>query len=241
MQAPQAGRLVQTWERGSDRSTARRGLLLLELAVPDGAPGQQAQLSIGHRDSCLIDLRERLFGAAVEAVSTCRRCGETIAIEFDLDRIRAPHAAPGTLVAVRAGGRLLRFRLPDSTDLLAIEQEKDFDAAERLLLGRCLVGSRAGDPERAEAAAESISRALAEADPQAELLLDIACPNCGEGQAEPFDIVTHLWSEIADCVIELLEEVDLLATRYGWSEADILAMSPARRGAYLDLIAAAPA
>jgi hypothetical protein len=241
MNAPQAGTLVQMWERGADCSPAERGLLLLELALPDTALGQQAQLSIGHRDSCLIDLRERLFGGAVEASSACRRCGEAIAIEFELDQIRAPYAAPGTYVAVPAGGRSLRFRLPNSADLIALEKEKDFDLAERQLLGRCLVERRSGDAELALAASDRISRALGAADPQAELLLDIACPGCGENQAAPFDIVTHLWSEIAGWAMELFEEVDLLAARYGWSEADILAMGPNRRRAYLDLVATAPA
>ena len=241
MNAPQAGTIVHIWERGAGCSPARHGLLLLELALPDASPEQQAQISIGRRDSCLIDLRERLFGGAVEAVTPCGRCGEAIAIEFELETIRAPHAAPGTVVAIRAEGRSLRFRLPDSTDLIAIEQERDFDAAERRLLGRCLVPGRPGDAERAQAASDRISRALGEADPQAEVMLDIACPACGEGQAAPFDIVTHLWSEIADWVMGLFEDVDVLAARYGWSEADIFAMGPARRRAYLDLIAAAPA
>jgi hypothetical protein len=241
MNAPQAGTLVHMWERGVDCSPAGRGLLLLELALPGSPPEQQAQLSIGHRDSCLIDLREHLFGGTIEALSACGRCGEAIAIEFELDGIRAPHAAPGTVVVIRAGGRSLRFRLPNSSDLIAIEQERDFDAAERRLLGRCLVEGRASDAERVQAASDSISRALGDADPQAELMLDIACPGCGEGQAAPFDIVTHLWSEITDWVMDMFEEVDLLAARYGWSEADILAMRPARRRAYLDLIATAPA
>ena len=36
----------------------------------------------------------------------------------------------------------------------------------------------------------------------------------------------------------LLMEVHLLARAYGWREADILGMSPARRNAYLQRVAA---
>lgn len=241
MTPPPAGALVQLWERGAARSPTERGLLLMELALPDAAPDERSQLSIGHRDSCLIDLRERLFGSAVEAIAPCSKCGEPIAIDFELGQIRAPHAAPGAVLDLDVDGRALRFRPPNSTDLLAIEGETDLGRAERRLLDRCLVGDGAGDAEQLQAASSRISRALADADPQAELILAIVCPTCGEACDASFDIVVHLWAEIEDWVGGLLEEVDCLAARYGWSEGDILAMSHVRRQAYLDLIAAAPA
>jgi hypothetical protein len=227
--------MVEIWERGTSSSATARGLLLMEIALPGTAPEIRPRLSVGHRDSCLIDLRERLFGSGVAALSDCPSCGAPIALDFDLDQVRAPHAAPGTVVELAAGGRSVRFRLPDSEDLLAIEDEADPGTAERALLRRCLLGGDDGDAPCAEAALDRVSRALAEADPQAELILAIACPECGEGTDAPFDIVLQLWSEIEGWVGGLLEEVDRLAARYGWSERDILAMSHARRHAYLDL------
>jgi hypothetical protein len=241
MNAPQAGTVVEMWERGAARSLTERGLLLMEFALPESAPGERSELSIGHRDSCLMDLRQRLFGSAVETASACTGCGSPIAIEFDVDHVRAPHAAPGTVVEVNVGDRRLRFRLPNSTDLLAIEEETDPARAERRLLDRCLHGEEADDSARAQAEAERISKALADADPQAELLLRIACPDCGAVADSRFDIVLHLWSEIEDWVSGLLEDVGRLAARYGWSERDILAMTHARRQVYLDLIEADPA
>lgn len=241
MNAPQAGTVVEMWERGAARSLTERGLLLMEFALPESAPEERSRLSIGHRDSCLIDLRQRLFGSAVETVSACTECGVPIAVDFDVDHVRAPHAAPGTVVELSVGDRGLRFRLPNSADLLAIEGERDPDRAERRLLGRCLVGHEADDATRAEAEAERISKALADADPQAELILRIVCPDCGAVADSRFDIVLHLWSEIEDWVAGLLEDVGRLAARYGWSERDILAMSHVRRQVYLDLIEADPA
>ena len=236
MNAPQAGRVVEMWERGAARSSTERGLLLMEFAFPESAFEERSGLSIGHRDSCLMDLRRRLFGSAVETISACTGCGAAIAIDFDVDNVRAPHAAPGTVVELDVGDRRLRFRLPNSTDLLAIEEESDPVRAERRLLDRCLCQEEAGDSERAQAEAERISRALAGADPQAELILSIACPDCGAVADARFDIVLHLWSEIEDWVSGLLEDVGRLAARFGWSERDILAMTHARRQAYLGLI-----
>jgi len=51
-----------------------------------------------------------------------------------------------------------------------------------------------------------------------------------------FDILTYLWSEIEDWAQRLLLEVHTLALAYGWSERDILAMSPRRRRLYLEMV-----
>ena len=50
------------------------------------------------------------------------------------------------------------------------------------------------------------------------------------------DIVSFLWSEISSLAKRHLREVHTLAWAYGWSEADILAMSPARRQFYLESV-----
>jgi hypothetical protein len=52
----------------------------------------------------------------------------------------------------------------------------------------------------------------------------------------PFDIVSHLWTELDAWARRMLREVHALAATYGWSEAEILRMSATRRRAYLDLI-----
>jgi len=46
-----------------------------------------------------------------------------------------------------------------------------------------------------------------------------------------------LWTEITSQARRLLHEVHLLATTYGWHEADILAMSAIRRQYYLEMVA----
>jgi hypothetical protein len=72
-------------------------------------------------------------------------------------------------------------------------------------------------------------------DPQAEMLLDLSCPTCGHAWQAVFEIVTFLWTEIRVRARRLLREVDALARAYGWAEGDILAMSEARRGLYLQM------
>ena len=84
---------------------------------------------------------------------------------------------------------------------------------------------------------DGIALAMAQADPQADLQLALRCPDCGHEWQPPFDIARFLWQELHGWALHLLREVDTLAQAYHWAEADILAMSPRRRQAYLELCA----
>jgi hypothetical protein len=86
--------------------------------------------------------------------------------------------------------------------------------------------------------AAAIADCMGQADPQTDVQLDLTCPACGHDWRAPFDIVSYLWSEINAWAGRLLGEVHTLAFTYGWDEADILAMSSARRRRYLEMIQA---
>ncbi|MES1153596.1 MAG: hypothetical protein ABUL45_01560, partial [Rhodanobacter sp.] len=80
-----------------------------------------------------------------------------------------------------------------------------------------------------------IAQAMAQADPQADLQLAFRCPDCGHEWQPLFDIARFLWQELHAWALHMLREVDTLAQAYHWAEADILALSPRRRQAYLEL------
>ena len=63
------------------------------------------------------------------------------------------------------------------------------------------------------------------------------CPGCGHDWQPVFDIARFLWQELHAWALHMLREVDTLAASYHWAEADILALSPRRRQAYLELCA----
>ena len=67
------------------------------------------------------------------------------------------------------------------------------------------------------------------ADPMADIHLALNCPSCEHKWEAPFDIVAFLWREISAAARRLLREVHTLASAYGWTETEILALSPARR------------
>ena len=63
----------------------------------------------------------------------------------------------------------------------------------------------------------------------------IHCPKCGSRWHSTFDIVSYFWSELEVRAKRQLWEVHTLAAAYGWSEADILDMSPMRRQLYMEM------
>lgn len=239
-------RILDLRDRGRALSPTARAVLLAgaaPAALGDDArdavdaldPRDPLDLPIGARDALLYGLRRAWFGERVEALADCAACGLPYELDFDLAAVAAPAAPRDARIEVTAEGRRWRARPPTSRDLLAIEPCATLDAARAALLDRCL---ETRDAPPGAAAAAAIAAALAARDPQAEVLLTLACPNCGAAGAIGFDIVDQLWAELDRWAEETLDEVDALAHDYGWGERAILALSPARRGAYLDRIAA---
>ncbi|MER8088248.1 hypothetical protein ACIO6T_29055 [Streptomyces sp. NPDC087532] len=82
-----------------------------------------------------------------------------------------------------------------------------------------------------------IADAMEAADPAADVTIGVTCPDCGAATRAELDIASYLWTELDAWAKELLLDVHLLATAYGWSEPEILALSPLRRRYYLELCA----
>ena len=83
---------------------------------------------------------------------------------------------------------------------------------------------------------DAVSQGLAALDPQAAVGVEIDCAICAHHWAAPVDIAAFLWSELAACAIRTMRDVHELATAYGWSEAEVLSVSPLRRHHYLELV-----
>jgi hypothetical protein len=253
MYALSAAELLAAWDRGSTEEPPRRALTLLALACPESPPEALAELPVGRRDARLLALRERIFGRRLAAVADCPRCGERLELAFDVDEVRTPEGGESgepAAIELRTMGWELRFRLPNSLDLAAlaamptVTPEPGIESARQALLARCLLSARKESGEEAaagdlpEEVAAAVAERMAEADPQAAVLLALSCPTCEWSWQAPLDIGDFLWSEVDALAYRLLDEVHLLARAYGWREADIVALSAARRRFYLERVAA---
>ena len=102
--------------------------------------------------------------------------------------------------------------------------------AETAILASLLVDGTL-DPADKPAAAE----ALQVFDPLSCFELDVSCPTCAVQADIPVDLEAVLLSALARAQTRLIVQVDRLARRYGWSEAEILAVPDWRRRRYLAL------
>jgi hypothetical protein len=117
----------------------------------------------------------------------------------------------------------------------------DVASARASLIAVCVVEARRGDEMLAvgdipASAIEELSTKLGESESCADISFALRCAACGHDWQLGFDIVAFLWNEISSLAKRYLYEVHALAWAYGWSEADILAMSPARRRFYLERV-----
>lgn len=232
--------LLDVWERGQRYAPVQQALLLLGAACPEIAPEQLARLSIGQRDAQLLTLRERHFGTQLICLVACPACGQQLDLAFSTSVIRTPVEVPApTELEVSSGDYRIRFRLPNSLDLLALQSHGA--PVETQLIERCIVGVQqrgatlpAGQlPREVEGA---IAAQMAEADPQADIRIALDCPACQHRWQALFDIVSFFWHEIDSWARRTLRDVHVLARAYGWREADILALSNWRRRYYLSMV-----
>ena len=237
--------LLDIWEQGQDQVPVERALTMLAAAFPDASRETLAAFSIGERDSVLLTLRQNIFGEQLSSLADCPACQQRLEMSFSVSDIRAPsEVEPARTLSLEQSGYKMQFRLPNSLDLLAVAGCASPADMRGRLFQRCVVKveyqGRAGPVATvSEIPAEIIDAAIeriAEADPQADVEVDMACPCCGHEWGAAFDIVSYLWTELHARAVSLLREVHLLASAYGWRESDILAMSSRRRRCYLEML-----
>jgi len=228
MRALSATELLRVWERGLNQLPLQRALTLLAAAAsPESSSDSLANLSIGQRDAQLLTLREITFGQKFVGLADCPACNEKIELSFDAANIRAQNETEtsGELV-LRTEGRDVRFRLPTSADLLLVQSREQ-------LLKRCVL-SEGNHLE--ENVAHAIVEEMLSADPMADIQLALSCSSCGHQWQASFDIVAFFWREINVAARSLMRDIHALASAYGWTECEILALSPTRRRAYLEMV-----
>jgi hypothetical protein len=240
-----AAELLEVWERGQHQVHVERALTMLAVAYPSAARETLATLSIGERDAALIALREKVFGGQLTSLTDCPVCGERLELSFNVVDIRASsEAMAAATLSLSRSGYELQLRLPNSLDLLALAGCAGLAEMRAKLFKQCVLSvAHQGRTESAEhleeMPAEIVELAIermGEADPQADVEVDLICPCCGHKWQTGFDIVSYLWTELQAWAAQLLRQVHLLASTYGWRESDILTMSERRRRCYLEML-----
>jgi hypothetical protein len=118
----------------------------------------------------------------------------------------------------------------------------DEEAFVRHLLDRCVLSCTQRD--RAvevgawpDAIVDALSNRIESLDPGANVSFALQCPGCGAQWLAPLDCGQLVWQKVQAAAERLLLDIDALARAYGWTEPDVLALSPVRRAAYVQMIA----
>jgi hypothetical protein len=236
--------LLDVWERGRALTPVRRAFALLQAACPETLSDVLMTWTVGQRDAHLFTLRERSLGPDLEARTACPTCVAALEMKLRVADVCSPFTDPvNTAYSVCRDGQEVHFRLPTLRDLDEVVKLNDAALARQHLLQACILKTWRDDAPRpvellSEDVLQEIERQMALADPQADVRLDLTCAACGYQWQAPFDIAAFLWNEIQAYAQRLLREVHQLASAHGWSEADILALSPLRRFLYLEMVCA---
>ena len=192
-------------------------------------------LPVGDVDLLVVwDRRERR-GDAMIAEGRCGRCLEPVDVRFSLAAYAAHHRPRPTRraepvgdgwFALRSGAAV--FRLPTVRDVLSASASDDPRGA---LLARCLREPISG------AVARAVEAAMARLAPTLRAAVSGTCPECGAA----FELDVHArelcMTELHRDAIAVYDDVNLIASAYGWSQDEILALPSERRRRYAGTIA----
>lgn len=185
-----------------------------------------------------LTIRQAWLGDWISTDARCPEpaCEERMDVAFAISAYIAHHR-PRRFPGVRAGqdhgwfelaGASVTFRLPTIGDLLLAAASAD---PELSLRERCVHPATVP-----AAAARRVSRAMAALAPAVGGAVAACCPACGGSGSLNFDPVTYSLTEMRDAAGSLFEDVHLLASAFGWTEGDILALPRGRRARYAERI-----
>lgn len=241
-----SAQVLALWDAGQTRHPIDRALLALALAMPEEAPGELADRPVGWREVNLLALRNATFGSPLDGYAPCPSCGAMM--EFSLDGANLLDGLPAPDTNARIAFEGQQWRLPSSRDQAVILTAPDPETAVDWLLDRCrieedsLEGNSTVNREKSQkmkcspALIGELESRMEALDPAADIRLGMRCTDCGHVWDAVLDIGACFWDELGSRSHQLLESVHRLASAYGWREAEILALSPARRAAYMNMI-----
>ncbi len=211
-------------------------------------PEQVRGLAAGDRDALALHLRRITLGDRMGCVLTCPACGKRMDLDLSASALLCPpYAWEGewheATISRDDGRHVYRLRVPNGRDLESAASLAlgDLEVLESFLLRACVTSSAGEAVGDLPAAAQGeLTARLADLDPQAELIIDMACAHCAAAIQMPFDPAAFLFEELAARAEALYGEVHTLALHYHWSERDILTMPQGKRRLYLQLLSDAP-
>jgi len=194
------------------------------------------QLTACDRDRLLAAIYSRIYGGRVDSSTICTACGELFDLHFDLtDLIDTLLSSTETELIQTQPDRSyllpggIRFRLPTAEDEMAAIGMSQEDA-EKLLLQRCMRSPETwGTVKDVEGLLANIQSAMAAVAPVVATELDAKCPECSHIQEVHFDLQHFLLQALCNDHDQLMQDLHILASAYGWGLNEILGLARSQR------------
>jgi hypothetical protein len=225
-------RILIAWERGLSMPEPWRSLALLEAALPDTDLTSLVSLPLAERNARLLELRSISFGRTIEAFAKCPQCDAPLQFELNAGDLHHEELSATEETWIEASTEM-HMRAANTTDLAAVQGATSDDEACALLLARAMGITQAEFDAKDHP--DWVAR-FERLNAPTETTCILTCDACAARAEIDFDIAGFLWREVATAARRLLAEIHRLAWAYGWSENSILALSPARRLAYLEML-----
>jgi hypothetical protein len=241
MRTLSADELLAIWEAGRYTTPTVRSILLLSAVFPEERDNL-ATVPLGRLTALLLRVRAWLFGPTLNCLANCPACNNTVEISLNVPVLLSHQSESAEnlppVYSLTIKHQTLEFRLPTAADLLAAnhgESRSVKQLASRLICGRSAAEVAFVDHELDDDVIAAIEKQVLESDPLSQIRVDMICPDCRRGWSEVLQVIGFLWAEIDTLMKRLLADVARLASRFGWSEREILALTPERRRCYLEL------
>lgn len=222
-----------------DFATDDRPALVTALLASCGEPrdaGFWWLQPVGTRIAALLRLL-----AATDAIdhlsllAQCRQpsCAEPFEFELPLAMLNDAVPDDGTVQVVLNGERSVSLRRPNGQDLHEWRSQRleSREAAITVMLKSLVVKGQATPAD-----GPALAQALSVLDPLVACTVSCTCPACGSENEVRVDLEDLVLARLKQKQRALLYEIHRLASRYGWTEAEVLAIPPGRRAHYLAMI-----
>jgi len=203
-------------------------LLSRVATLADGSTPDLPPMTVTRADRLLAEVYDMLYGPRAECRTRCTACGEGYEFTLELPALVAAQDAERPEAPAPDGS----WTLPDGRRLRAPRLGDVATGDPDALLARLVIaGDATADPG-------AVAAFLERAAPTLTLDLDLRCAHCGAAQVVRFDLGRYLTRRLANERPFLLRETHLIASRYSWSHAEIMALPREDRRAHAGLIEA---
>jgi hypothetical protein len=203
-----------------DLPVGTRTLCLLTIAAFDAEPGQLT-----------LDLR-----------CANRSCGEELEMALSLQEISGLSSGntQNDTIEVSTAAGPLSFRLPRGRDQLTWLKQSFADemVAARAMLETLAISENASEftDSLSDDEVRNIGKTLADSDPLVDFKLHITCPECRAEGIYRLDLGAMALEHLRLSQTRLLHVIHVLASRYHWTETQIITVPSWRRNHYLNLL-----